>query len=86
MPSNEMNFLEKDKYGKGIEIITEKKENNVHNIRRMKSYSCRSQAGCSSGYISKTNQDSFILMPNFFNVNSHFFGVCDGHGMNNFFP
>jgi serine/threonine protein phosphatase PrpC len=31
----------------------------------------------------KVNQDSFILCPNFSNVNfRHFFGVNDGHGHN----
>jgi len=44
-------------------------------------YAFRTKAGSMQGDIPKTNQDSYIIHPNFAgDKNNFFFSVCDGHG------
>ncbi|OMJ87806.1 hypothetical protein SteCoe_10367 [Stentor coeruleus] len=48
------------------------------------SFDYRTQIGISQGKTKKENQDSVFYKENFMQDNSHFFGVCDGHGVNGY--
>lgn len=47
------------------------------------SFEYRTQIGMNQGKAKKENQDSVFYKENFI-INSHFFGVCDGHGINGY--
>lgn len=48
------------------------------------SFEYRTQIGMNQGKAKKENQDSVFYKENFIQNNSHFFGVCDGHGINGY--
>ncbi|OMJ90326.1 hypothetical protein SteCoe_7353 [Stentor coeruleus] len=53
-------------------------------IKQNLSFEYRTQIGICQGKTKKVNQDSVFYKENFMQNNSHFFGVCDGHGINGF--
>lgn len=53
-----------------------------HEELYFKNYAVKTKAGCSQRNVSKTNQDSFIYLPNFDPVKqTSLFGILDGHGI-----
>lgn len=56
---------------------------NVARFNSITKFAFATTVGYIPGNPNKQNQDSFILTPNLGNIEAlHFFGVCDGHGMN----
>ena len=53
-------------------------------VKTVHSYTVRTRRG-KNDYIDKTNQDSFVALPNFNQMtDTHIFGVYDGHGIPTF--